>query len=234
MTRLLPWLDEDDLTFPDIDDALPDPDGLLAAGGDLSLTRLLNAYRRGIFPWYEDGQPILWWSPDPRCVIRPDTFTPSRSLKKRMNRADYTIRVDTSFEQVINYCGERGAGEGTWITSDMKAAYINLHRAGYAHSVECFIEGELAGGLYGVSLGRLFFGESMFHHKRDASKLAFAALMEMMTKVNCPLVDCQIANPHLFSLGAFEMPRGEFRDILEENVDAPGIDWSALANGLQA
>lgn len=230
MTSLLPWLAEDEFIFPDIDTALSEPNGLLAAGGDLSITRLLVAYRHGIFPWYEEDQPILWWSPDPRCVIDPATYRPSKSLRKRMNRRDYVIGVDRDFESVIAQCGYRSGNESTWITDDMKTAYINLHRAGYAHSIECYIGDDLAGGLYGVSIGRLFFGESMFHRVRDASKIAFHSLMTMMHEVGCPLVDCQIPNPHLLSMGAVEIPRSAFRGILEKNIDLAPIDWPGLAD----
>ncbi len=229
MASPLPWLADNDLTFPDIDDALTDPDGLLAVGGDLSVPRLIAAYRSGIFPWFEDGQPILWWSPDPRCVIDPSSYQPSKSLRKRMRKNDFQIRVDQDFESVISSCGQRGGQEGTWITEEMKSAYIALHRSGYAHSVECYMDGKLVGGLYGVSLGRMYFGESMFHRETDASKIAFHALMQMMKQVGCPLVDCQIPNPHLFSMGAVEITRSEFREVLERHVDVPAIDWAELA-----
>lgn len=232
----LPWLSALDLTFPDIDDAMADPNGLLAAGGDLSAERLLCAYQSGIFPWFEDDQPILWWSPDPRCVIDPSTFKPSKSLKKTLRRGDYTLSIDTAFGQVISQCRTRGGldsqGLGTWITGDMQEAYIELHNAGYAHSFECYFDNELVGGLYGVSLGRLFFGESMFHRKADASKIAFAGLMSVMKQNHCPLVDCQMGNDHLYSLGAMDIPRDVFKRILndsaEVDTDADAINWQAL------
>ena len=221
----LTLLDDDNDLFPDISDALVEPNGLLAVGGDLSSSRLLTAYRRGIFPWYDEGQPILWWSPDPRCVIEPQHFKPSRSLARKIARAEFEIKIDHDFDSVIAACRLRDGEEGTWITKDMMQAYIDLHEAGVAHSVECYADGDLVGGLYGLSMGRLFFGESMFHKVTDASKVAFAALMEVMNLEACPLVDCQIANPHLFSLGANEIPRQEFQSILRENIDKPPIDW---------
>lgn len=226
----LPWLDEEDLTFPDIDQALDDPDGLLAVGGDLSVARLLEAYRHGIFPWYDDDQPILWWSPDPRCVIDPATFKPSRSLGKRLRQKDYEVTVDHDFDSVVLNCQQRGDGASTWITDDMKAAYTALHLAGHAHSVECYRDGTLIGGLYGVAIGPLFFGESMFHLETDASKVAFAHLMSMLSEAGCPLVDCQLTNPHLISLGAVEIPRSTFRRLLEEHIDREPIDWRHLSN----
>ena len=223
------WLPTD-FRFPDISDALEDPNGLLAVGGDLSFHRLMSAYRHGIFPWYEEGQPILWWSPDPRCVIEPASFRPSRTLKKRLRRGEFEIRVDTAFESVMRRCRTRHGeiAEGTWITPAIIDAYCELHRAGFAHSIEVWQDGALVGGLYGVSLGRLFFGESMFHLVTDASKVAFAGLMGLMTAQGCPLVDCQITNPHLVSLGTIEMPREAFRHVLETWVDAERIDWPAL------
>ena len=224
----LVWLSEDPALFPDIDDALSDPNGLLAAGGDLSEARLIAAYRQGIFPWFEDDQPILWWSPDARCVIDPTAFSPSRSLAKRIRKADFELRIDEAFSQVIDCCQLRSGNEGTWITDEMKAAYLALHDSGFAHSFECYIEGKLCGGLYGLSIGNLFFGESMFHHVTDASKLAFTGLMKTMASVGCPMVDCQLPNPHLLSLGAFELPRNQFRQILNKHIDKPSIDWSQL------
>jgi leucyl/phenylalanyl-tRNA--protein transferase len=224
----LAWLSEDPDLFPNIDDALTDPNGLLAIGGDLSEARLLAAYRQGIFPWFDDDQPILWWSPDSRCVIDPTSFSPSRSLAKRIRKADFELRIDDAFSQVIDYCQLRSGDEGTWITDEMKAAYLNLHDSGFAHSFECYINGTLCGGLYGLSIGNLFFGESMFHHVTDASKLAFTGLMKTMANAGCPMVDCQLPNPHLLSLGAFELPRDQFRQILNKHIDQPSIDWSQL------
>jgi len=224
----LVWLSEDPALFPDIDDALTNPNGLLALGGDLSDARLLAAYRQGIFPWFDEDQPILWWSPDPRCVIDPTSFSPSRSLAKRIRKADFELRIDDAFSQVIECCQLRLGDQGTWITHEMKAAYIKLHDSGFAHSFECYINGTLCGGLYGLSIGNLFFGESMFHHVTDASKLAFAGLMKTMANAGCPMVDCQLPNHHLLSLGAFELPRNAFLQIINTNIDKPSIDWSQL------
>ena len=228
MMNALAWLSEDPTLFPDIDDALTEPNGLLAAGGDLSEPRLIEAYRRGIFPWFEDGQPILWWSPDSRCVIDPLSFSPGRSLAKRIRKADFELRIDDAFSQVIDHCQQRTGDTGTWITDEMKAAYLDLHDSGFAHSFECYINGTLCGGLYGLSVGNLFFGESMFHHVTDASKLAFTGLMKTMANAGCPMVDCQLPNPHLLSLGAFELPRDQFRQVLDKHIDKPSIDWSQL------
>lgn len=232
MTQLA-LLADDNTEFPSIHQALEEPNGLLAAGGDLSPARLVKAYQSGIFPWYDDDQPILWWSPDPRCVIQPERFRASRSLQKKIRGATFDIRIDTDFRSVISHCRFRGGSEGTWITEDMKAAYIALHDLGIAHSVECYIEDELAGGLYGVSIGQLFFGESMFHRVTDASKLAFAGLMQAMQSVGCPLVDCQVTNPHLLSLGATEITRQDFAQFLKVNADSGrSIDWDELHGSL--
>ena len=224
----LVWLSEDPALFPDIDDALTDPNGLLALGGDLSEARLLAAYRQGIFPWFDENQPILWWSPDPRCVIDPTSFSPSRTLAKRIRKADFELRIDDAFSQVIDCCQLRLGDQETWITGEMKTAYIKLHDSGFAHSFECYINDNLCGGLYGLSIGNLFFGESMFHHVTDASKLAFAGLMKTMANAGCPMVDCQLPNRHLLSLGAVELPRNAFLQIINTNIDKPSIDWSQL------
>lgn len=205
------WLEADHFTFPDPASALDDPNGLLATGGDLSPERLVIAYRSGIFPWYEEGSPILWWSPEPRAVVRPKEIRISRSLKRRIERGDYEISVDRAFRDVISACAApRPNSEGTWITDAMISAYCELHRRGYAHSFEAWQDHELVGGLYGISLGRLFFGESMFSRAADASKVAFVRLAELMSRWEFPLIDCQIPNPHLTSLGAVEIPRAEF------------------------
>jgi leucyl/phenylalanyl-tRNA--protein transferase len=195
---------------------------LLAAGGDLSPERLLCAYRSGIFPWYEEGSPILWWSPDPRAVLEPGAVRISRSLRRRIARGDYEITVDRAFGEVIAACAApRPKSEGTWITDDMIVAYAELHRLGFAHSFETWEGGELVGGLYGLSLGRLFFGESMFSRASDASKVAFVYLAQLMVRWEFPLIDCQIPNAHLSSLGAVEIPRSEFLRILAQFGQAP-------------
>jgi len=197
-----------------------DADGLLAAGGDLHPARLLAAYANGIFPWFNsDAERILWWCPDPRGVLEPSAFEPRRSLKKVIRQAPYEIRIDTAFPAVINACADtprRGQG-GTWITPNMRTAYIDLFRAGFAHSVEAWRDDTLVGGLYGVSLGRMFFGESMFTHARDASKCAFAALCEKLAQWDFELLDCQMMNDHLASLGVRTIPRTEFLDRLLDN-----------------
>jgi leucyl/phenylalanyl-tRNA---protein transferase len=230
MTTRIPWLNADSLEFPSIHTSLSEPDGLLAAGGDLSVERLTLAYQQGIFPWYEEDQPILWWSPDPRAVILPGQFRVSRSLQKVLRRNRFEVRRDTAFEAVIEVCSEpRGYTEGTWITTDMKAAYKELHRHGLAHSIECFLDSKLVGGLYGIAMGKLFFGESMFHHETDASKVAFAFLNRLLQQQDCPLIDCQLANAHLTSLGATSMPRIEFQRYLDLYACHPDpINWGKL------
>ena len=218
---MIPWLDAD-TPFPPVSGALAEPNGLLAAGGDLSVARLLAAYRQGIFPWYSAGQPVLWWSPDPRMVLEPAAFRISRSLGKRLRRKDYEVRVDTCFPQVMAGCAAPRRGQdGTWITPAMSAAYQSLHRRGYAHSVETWIDGELAGGLYGVALGRMFYGESMFSRATDASKIALAHLARQLERWKFGLIDCQMHTEHLAALGARSMPRAQFMRKLGELVNYP-------------
>jgi leucyl/phenylalanyl-tRNA--protein transferase len=210
---VIPWLRPDDppQAFPPVAEALTEPNGLLCAGGDLSTRRLLEAYRRGIFPWYSTGQPILWWSPDPRAVLVPREFRVSRSLAKSARNRGYETRNDTAFDAVVDQCGNPSLRpEGTWITPAMQAAYRTLHRLGYAHSVETWREGQLIGGLYGVALGRVFFGESMFSHERDASKVALKRLVDHAVARGFELIDCQVESAHLESLGARKIPRAEF------------------------
>lgn len=205
-------------SFPDVSDALLEPDGLLAIGGDLSTERLLAAYARGIFPWYSDGQPILWWSPNPRAVLFPDELKISRSLKKSIRRQDYTITADTAFEDVIRECAvPRKDGLGTWITSEMNQAYIHLHQEGYAHSVEVWRNNRLVGGLYGISIGQVFFGESMFSRESDASKLAFCFLVTQLKNWDYKLIDCQVYSEHLGTLGARIIPREVFILLLAKH-----------------
>lgn len=221
---MIPWLDSG-AHFPPIESALTEPDGLLAAGADLSPARLLAAYRNGIFPWYSAGQPVLWWSPDPRMVLFPAEFRIPRSLTKRLRRRDYEIRVDTAFETVMRACAApRTDGAGTWITPDMIAAYCELHRLGHAHSVETWIGGELAGGLYGIALGRVFYGESMFAWAADASKIALAHLMRRMERGQYGIIDCQMNTAHLARFGAREIPRRDFSRHLAELVNYPQTD----------
>jgi leucyl/phenylalanyl-tRNA--protein transferase len=218
---VIPWLDPEQ-PFPPVHRALREPNGLLAAGADLSVTRLLTAYRHGIFPWYSEGQPILWWSPDPRMVLVPRELAISRSLRKRLRKHDCDVRADTCFANVMRACAEPRAGQaGTWITEDMLAAYADLHASGHAHSIETWIDGELAGGLYGVALGCVFFGESMFTRATDASKIALAHLARQLERWNFGLIDCQMTTPHLASLGAREIPRKDFMRALSELVNYP-------------
>jgi len=208
--------------FPDPALAMDEPNGLLAVGGDLSVRRLLTAYRRGIFPWYSDGQPILWWSPDPRAVLMPDQLKVSRSLNKTLRQERYTVTCDKAFDEVVRACaGARAGNPGTWITREMMQAYTRLHRHGVAHSVEAWQGDELAGGLYGVALGRVFFGESMFHRGRDASKVAFVHLTRHLRRRGYELIDCQVGSEHLESLGAVEIDRADFLDTLARCAEGP-------------
>lgn len=211
---MIPWLDGNQ-PFPPLSLALTEPNGLLAAGGELTTERLINAYENGIFPWFSEDQPLLWWSPDPRMVLIPAEFKVSRSLGKHLRKADYEVRVDTRFESVMRACAAPRKGQaGTWITDDMVAAYCALHRRGIAHSVETWINGELAGGLYGVALGRMFYGESMFTRVPDASKIALAHLVRQLDRWQFSLIDCQMRTAHLASFGAREIPRATFvRDL---------------------
>lgn len=218
---MIPWL-IGAAPFPPPERALKEPNGLLAAGGDLSPERLLAAYRRGIFPWYGEGEPILWWSPDPRMVLFPGELIVSRSLRKTLRNTAYEIRFDHAFDAVIKACADPRPGQpGTWITDEMRAAYNRLHSMGRAHSVETWIEGELAGGLYGVALGRVFFGESMFSRRRDASKIALVALVERLKNDGYELIDCQLHTNHLQSLGARNIPRWQFLRRLAELIHYP-------------
>ena len=221
---MIPWLHPGDPpdAFPPVETALTDPDGLLCVGGDLSPTRLLAAYRRGIFPWFSEGQPILWWSPDPRTVLYPAEFKVSRSLAKTIRNRGFTVSVDRAFAEVMARCAdERLRPEGTWISPQMCAAYQRLHELGLAHSYETWDGRSLVGGLYGVALGQVFFGESMFSLARDASKVALAALVRAMIERNGRLIDCQVASAHLESLGARSIPRRQFvRELVEAVPDA--------------
>lgn len=228
---MIPYLDSDS-PFPHLDRALREPNGLLAAGADLSPERLLDAYRQGIFPWYADGQPILWWSPDPRMVVFPQHFVPRRSLAKVLRNKVYEVRCDSSFNAVIRACAAtpRAGQAGTWINADMIAAYEELHRRGHAHSIETWVEGELVGGLYGLSLGRMFYGESMFSHATDASKIAFAHLCAFLTEQECGMIDCQMNTEHLSFLGGVEIERADFAQRLAHLATQPAITgWRDLA-----
>lgn len=219
---MIPWLGPGD-PFPPVSAALEDPNGLLAAGGDLSAIRLIDAYRHGIFPWFSAGQPVLWWSPDPRMVLMPHELKVSRSLRKALRNRDYEVRADTRFRAVIKACAEpRPEQEGTWISAGMVAAYCALHEQGLAHSIETWIDGELAGGLYGVALGRMFYGESMFTHAADASKIALVHLVRQIERWHFGMIDCQLHTRHLASLGARQIPRADFMRKLQELVNYPG------------
>jgi leucyl/phenylalanyl-tRNA--protein transferase len=206
--------------FPSIDDALTEPNGLLAAGLELTPGRILQAYRQGIFPWFNPGDPVLWWSPDPRMVLMPSEFKLARSLRQRMKKGGYEIRVDTAFREVMEACAEaRQDQTGTWIGQWMVDAYTRLHEMGFAHSIETWVEGELAGGLYGLAIGRMFYGESMFTRRTDASKLALAHLCRQLETWDFGLIDCQMETPHLASLGAKPIPRKAFIQELKRLVE---------------
>lgn len=234
---MIPWL-TDTKPFPPVEQALRSPNGLLAAGGDLSATRLLDAYRHGIFPWFNPGEPILWWSPNPRMVLMPSEFRVSRSLARALRNAAYEIRIDSAFEQVMRGCAAPRAKHpnilpGTWISKEMIAAYCALHHLGSAHSVEVWMNGQLVGGLYGVSIGHMFYGESMFSRVNNASKIALAHLAKQLGRWQLDsgvkyesIIDCQMNTPHLVTLGAREIPRSEFIARLQELIHyAPVTNW---------
>jgi leucyl/phenylalanyl-tRNA--protein transferase len=212
---------EDDYEFPPSSAALDSPNGLIAVGGELCSERLMAAYRRGIFPWYESPQPVMWWTPDPRSVLPPDQLHISRSLRKTLLRGTFQLTVDHCFSRVIEQCAAtRKEGPGTWIGDEMRAAYTRLHRQGVAHSVEVWdLQGALVGGLYGVSLGRIFFGESMFSTQANASKVAMVALAHVLKRADFALIDCQLESEHLNSLGARNIDRLDFERLLDQNVD---------------
>jgi len=219
--KTITWLSPQDAPewFPPLEQALDEPSGLLAAGGDLSPERLIAAYRRGIFPWYSPGQPVLWWSPDPRAVLFPEEFHRPRSLAKTLRNGGLHASIDRDFEGVIDGCAApRAASPGTWITAEMRSAYRELHRLGLAHSIEISRSGELVGGLYGVRLGGVFFGESMFSRVRDASKAALAHLVAACRANGLTVIDCQLPSRHLASLGARTIPRSQFQALLREHV----------------
>lgn len=210
------------MPFPPLETALAKPNGLLVAGGDLSPQRLIEAYRHGIFPWFNADEPILWWSPDPRMVLLPSELKISRSLKKTLNKNNYEIRMDSAFSQVMQACAAPRKGQsGTWIHPEMISAYAALHEIGLAHSVETWVDDELVGGLYGISQGKMFFGESMFSCIPDASKIAFVHLVKQLQRWNFDMIDCQMKTAHLASFGAREISRTEFSQRLGELVDYP-------------
>lgn len=219
--KTVTWLSSQDAPewFPPLEQALDEPAGLLAAGGDLSPARLLAAYQRGIFPWYSPGQPVLWWSPDPRAVLFPEEFNCTRSLSKTIRNGAFKVEVDRDFAGVIDACAApRPQALGTWITTEMRAAYLRLHRLDRAHSFETWHDGKLVGGLYGVRLGGVFFGESMFSRERDASKVALAHLVAVCLRNSISVIDCQLPSPHLASLGSRTIPRVQFQALLREYI----------------
>lgn len=233
---VIPWLDAN-AAFPPLDAALREPNGLLAAGADLSPARLIDAYRRGIYPWYSDGQPLLWWSPDPRMVLFVDEFRVSRSLARRVRRREFEVRCDTAFDDVIAWCARapREGQHGTWITKDMIDAYSRLHVLGYTHSLEAWRDGELVGGLYGLALGNVFFGESMFARATDASKVCLAALVAFLQQRGSGLIDCQQETAHLATMGARPISRKDFarklRELIHSNRPSSGWPNGTLEHG---
>ena len=226
------WISADDPpdAFPAIERAFDVPDGLLAAGGDLSTARLLYAYSHGIFPWYSDGQPILWWSPDPRCVIYPDRLHVSRRLQRALRNSHFNVSFNTAFAEVIDACAaDRPGQDGTWITTEMRSAYLRLHNEGWAHSTEIWLEERLVGGLYGLGIGQMFFGESMFSGETNGSKAALVALTAVLLENNVRLLDCQVESPHLRSMGADMIPRTRFANELRRSCGdmTPLTGWPA-------
>lgn len=232
MSIALPWLSPDpEAPFPPVESAMREPNGLLAGGGDLSVARLLNAYTHGIFPWFSEGEPILWWSPDPRMVFRTDGVRLSSKFRRQLRTSHWTVSADTAFAAVIKACAStpRPGQRGTWITDEMQAAYIELHRQGHAHSVEVFDGDHLVGGIYGVAISQMFFGESMFSAVSGGSKVALAGLAHYLHRQGWPLIDAQVENDHLQSLGAQLMPRPAFLDIVRQQVALPALPgpWQA-------
>ena len=233
------WITETDPPdgFPPVAHALREPDGLLAAGGDLQTPRLLAAYRRGIFPWYEEGQPLLWWSPDPRCVFRAGDLHISRRLRQAIRGSTFEVRTNTAFAEVIRACaGPRRYQRGTWITRDIRNAFERLHAEGWAHSIEIWSGDQLAGGLYGLAIGRAFFGESMFSARTNASKFALLYMDRLLRDGTFGLLDCQVRSSHLLSMGAMTMPRSTFVDRLDELCEPPAAfgQWPETPIGVQA
>lgn len=225
----IPWLEADSLIFPPSTSAMEEPNGLLAVGGDLSPARLVAAYKLGIFPWFEENQPILWWSPSPRAVLFPPQVHISKSLKKRLRQQAFNVTGDHHFSLVVEHCAQvsRRGQDGTWITDEMLDAYSLLHDMGIAHSVEVWHQGQLAGGLYGLAIGGVFFGESMFSLVSDASKIAFVALCDQLQQWGFAVIDCQVTNPHLLSLGAEEIDRSRFNQLLSSNIErSMTYQWS--------
>ena len=228
---MIPWLDETDIVFPPLETALDEPNGLLCAGGNLSVQTLVKAYSSGIFPWYSDPDPVLWWSPSPRSIIKPAEIHVSKSMKKTLKKMPFTITCDKEFEEVMRCCSEpRNYTDETWITDDMVDAYCRLHLAGYAHSIEVWQGNKLVGGLYGISLGCVFFGESMFSKVSNASKVGFTILAQTLNNCEFGLIDCQVSSEHLDSLGAYEIDRTEFKSLLNAliNKQPSASPWDML------
>ena len=231
---MIPFLGPAD-PFPPVEEALDEPDGLLAAGADLTPRRLLDAYSHGIFPWFNEGDPILWWSPDPRIVLAPRDFHISHSLRKRLRQRQFAVTADTAFAAVLDACAAPRLDDGgTWLTPPMKAAYFALHEQGYAHSIEVWMDGTLAGGIYGVGLGRVFFGESRFSRRTDGSKIALAYLTAQLGRWGFPWIDCQLETEHLLSLGAEAVPRRQFVAEVARLVREPAPSWILDADVNQA
>jgi leucyl/phenylalanyl-tRNA--protein transferase len=227
---MIPFLGPAD-PFPPVEQALDQPDGLLAAGGSLATRRLVDAYRRGIFPWFNEGDPILWWSPDPRTVLRPSRVHISHSLRKRLRKEEFVVTFDRVFTRVLDGCAAPRTGDhGTWLSEAMQRAYTALHAAGFAHSIEVWMDGELAGGIYGVAIGRMFFGESMFSRRTDASKIAMARLAAQLERWQFPLIDCQLETDHLLSLGAEHMSRRAFVAEVARLTQLDGPKWEIDAD----
>ncbi len=224
---MIPWLaGVPDAPFPSLDSALVEPDGLLAAGGDLSILRLLNAYRHGIFPWFSEDDPILWWSPNPRMIIKTDSVHISRRLHRTLTRGQFKLTLNTAFNEVIEACSApRTEQDGTWIIPVIKEAYCQLHQAGHAHSLEVWMDDCLVGGIYGVSIGRMFFGESMFHRRTDASKIALVSLCDWLAKNRIDRLDCQVQSPHLIRMGAVRISRHEFLREIEQRCQQSPITF---------
>lgn len=224
---MITWLNRASLTFPALDKALHEPNGLLAAGGDLSSARLIAAYRHGCFPWYQDGQPLLWWSPNPRTVLCPERLHVSRSLRKVLRSNQYSVTFDRNFADVIHACAAPRQDEhGTWITTEIQNAYLELHTQGHAHSVEVWHADQLVGGLYGIAIGQLFFGESMFSRMDNASKVGFVTLVNALKTAGFVLIDCQMPTAHLLSLGAESISREAFSEHLDRYLDIPNnMQW---------
>ena len=227
--QIIELLNDDNLVFPPLKDALTDPNGLLAVGGDLSEERLQAAYKAGVFPWYSDGDPIMWWSPDPRGIIIIDQLRINRTLRKVLKQQNFTVTLNQAFDRVINYCADAPfRKEETWIVDEMLYAYQNLHKHGAAHSIEVWMDGELAGGLYGEAINGYFSGESMFYNKSNGSKIALVYLSELLKSHNIPLIDCQMLNPFLEDMGCIEVSRSQFIAIQEKalSILLPSNFWS--------